>query len=77
MFLAIDVGNTHTVLGVYDGTALQRHWRLQTDPGRTMEAMVRAGTESVYHAGDTALFGDMAHLGRGGLDLAVELLQRR
>lgn len=25
----------------------------------------------VYHAGDTALFGDMALIGRGGLDLAI------
>ena len=25
----------------------------------------------IYHAGDTALFGDMALIGRGGLDLAI------
>jgi type III pantothenate kinase len=37
MFLAIDVGNTHSVLGLYDGKVLQHHWRLQTDPGRTMD----------------------------------------
>ncbi len=37
MFLAIDVSNTHTVLGLYDGKQLQHHWRLQTDPGRTMD----------------------------------------
>ena len=37
MFLAIDVGNTQTVLGVYDGTALQHHWRLQTESGRTAD----------------------------------------
>lgn len=37
MFLAIDVGNTHTVLGVYEGERLGRHWRLQTDPGRTID----------------------------------------
>jgi type III pantothenate kinase len=35
MFLAIDVGNTHIVLGVYDGDKLERHWRLQTDRERT------------------------------------------
>ena len=33
--------------------------------------LVRAGGQSVYHAGDTALFGDMALIGRGGLDLAL------
>lgn len=35
MFLAIDVGNTHIVLGVYNGERLERHWRLQTDRERT------------------------------------------
>jgi type III pantothenate kinase len=33
--LAIDVGNTQTVLGLYDGAALTRHWRLATEPQRT------------------------------------------
>ena len=33
--------------------------------------LIRAGGKSVYHAGDTALFGDMALIGRGGLDLAL------
>ena len=33
--------------------------------------VVRAGAQSVYHAGDTGLFGDMALIGRGGLDLAL------
>ena len=28
--LAVDVGNTNTVLGLYEGEALQRHWRLTT-----------------------------------------------
>jgi L-ascorbate metabolism protein UlaG (beta-lactamase superfamily) len=33
--------------------------------------VVRAGGRAVYHAGDTALFGDMQFIGRGGLDLAL------
>lgn len=33
--------------------------------------VVRAGDQSVYHAGDTGLFGDMALIGRGDLDLAL------
>lgn len=37
VLLAIDVGNTHTVIGVYEGETLQRHWRLQTAPGRTAD----------------------------------------
>jgi type III pantothenate kinase len=37
MLLAIDVGNTNTVLGVYDGRDLRRHWRIQTDAERTVD----------------------------------------
>jgi type III pantothenate kinase len=33
--LAIDVGNTQTALGLFDGGALARHWRLATEPQRT------------------------------------------
>lgn len=33
--------------------------------------IVRAGDQSLYHAGDTALFGDMKLIGRHGLDLAL------
>jgi len=37
MLLAIDVGNTNTVLGVFQGAELVRHWRLTTDPRRTAD----------------------------------------
>jgi type III pantothenate kinase len=33
--LAIDVGNTQTVLGLYEGSDLVEHWRLATEPSRT------------------------------------------
>ena len=33
--LAIDVGNTQTALGLYEGAELARHWRLATEPQRT------------------------------------------
>jgi type III pantothenate kinase len=39
MLLALDVGNTNTVIGVFDGTALKVHWRLSTR---------RAGTSDEY-----------------------------
>jgi L-ascorbate metabolism protein UlaG (beta-lactamase superfamily) len=39
--------------------------------GMPMGLIVEAEGKRVYHAGDTALFGDMALLGRGGLDLAL------
>ena len=37
MLLAIDVGNTHTVIGVYEGEQLRRHWRTKTDAERTAD----------------------------------------
>jgi type III pantothenate kinase len=35
MLLAIDVGNTQTVLGLFDGERLTETWRLATEPRRT------------------------------------------
>jgi len=35
MLLAVDVGNTQTVLGLYDGERLAEHWRLATEVHRT------------------------------------------
>jgi type III pantothenate kinase len=37
MLLAINVNNTHTLLGVYDGDRLAVHWRLRSDPARTVD----------------------------------------
>jgi type III pantothenate kinase len=37
MLLAIDVGNTHTVVGLFDGEKLRRHWRLLTEHARTAD----------------------------------------
>jgi type III pantothenate kinase len=37
MLLAINVNNTHTLIGVYDGDRLAVHWRLRTDPARTVD----------------------------------------
>lgn len=35
MLLAVDVGNTQTVLGLYEGESLTDHWRLATERTRT------------------------------------------
>ena len=35
MLLAVDVGNTQTVLGLYEGERLADHWRLATERTRT------------------------------------------
>ena len=39
MFLAIDVGNTNIVLGVFDEDRLVRSWRLMTVRGRTSDEL--------------------------------------
>ena len=35
MLLTVDVGNTQTVLGLYQGERLAEHWRISTDAERT------------------------------------------
>jgi type III pantothenate kinase len=37
MLLVIDVGNTNTVLGVYDREVLVDHWRIATEKGKTSD----------------------------------------
>lgn len=37
MLLAIDIGNTNVVWGVYEGRTLTGHWRLATDAARTAD----------------------------------------
>jgi type III pantothenate kinase len=37
--LAIDVGNTETVLGLFQGRELRRHWRISTDIRRTPDEL--------------------------------------
>ena len=39
MLLAIDVGNTNTVLCVFDGDRVVEHWRTATDPVRTADEL--------------------------------------
>ena len=39
MLLAIDVGNTNTVLGAFDGDKLVRSWRVKTDPRDTADEL--------------------------------------
>ncbi|TNF28051.1 MAG: type III pantothenate kinase [Deltaproteobacteria bacterium] len=39
MLLVIDVGNTNTVLGLYDGTELVDHWRVATNPMTTTDEL--------------------------------------
>lgn len=39
MLLTIDVGNTNTVLGLFDGDDLVKSWRVKTDPRSTSDEM--------------------------------------
>ena len=39
MLLVIDVGNTNTVLGLYDGLELVDHWRVATNPMQTTDEL--------------------------------------
>ncbi|MDP9394372.1 MAG: type III pantothenate kinase [Actinomycetota bacterium] len=39
MLLTVDVGNTHTVLGLFSGDRLLEHWRIATDARRTADEL--------------------------------------
>ena len=39
VLLTIDVGNTNTVLGIFDGDEVADHWRIATVPGRTADEL--------------------------------------
>jgi type III pantothenate kinase len=39
MLLAIDVGNTNTVLGVFEDKAMIKSWRVKTDPRDTSDEL--------------------------------------
>jgi type III pantothenate kinase len=58
MLLAVDVGNTQTVFGLYDGAELGKRWRIATESHRTGDEL-------------GALLGDFLDLGRlGGICLS-------
>ena len=45
MLITIDVGNSHTVIGIYEGERLIQHWRISTEADRTTDehgVMLRA-----------------------------------
>ncbi|MFA9401331.1 MAG: type III pantothenate kinase, partial [Acidobacteriota bacterium] len=41
MLLAIDVGNTQTHVGAFQGKTLARHWRFQTRAGATRDELAQ------------------------------------
>ena len=64
MLLAIDVGNTNTVLGIFDGEEVIEHWRIATVPDRTADeiAVVLSGLLA-----QSAVFKDAAQGAPGGM----------
>jgi type III pantothenate kinase len=51
MLLALDVGNTETTLGLFDGDRLAHHWRLTTTVHRTPDEWGAALTSYLTQAG--------------------------
>ncbi len=51
MLLAIDVGNTQTVLGVFEGDDLMWHWRIATQRERTADELALLFGGFLEHAG--------------------------
>ena len=51
MLLTIDVGNTNTVLGVFDGERLVEHWRIETTTRRTSDEHGILVGQLLSHAG--------------------------
>ena len=63
MLLAIDVGNTQTVFGLYDGSELAEHWRIATERNRSSDEL-------------GALYGSFLDLARvDGISLASSVPQ--
>ena len=51
MLLAVDVGNTNTVLGTFAGKRLAHHWRIETAARRTADEVGLLVTGLFAHAG--------------------------
>lgn len=51
MLWAIDVGNTQTVVGIYDGDRWRATWRVQTDRERTEDELIATLRTLCDHAG--------------------------
>ena len=54
MFMAVDIGNTHMVLGLFEKEVLRRTWRVRSDPART-EDETRALLRQLFQEGDFSL----------------------
>lgn len=59
MLLAIDIGNSHTVIGIFDKSELRHHWRIQTDRGHTSDeiALILHGLLTMANCPSSAIDG--------------------
>jgi type III pantothenate kinase len=71
MLLAVDVGNTQTVLGLFEGEELVEHWRLATEAERTGDELAALFANLLELRGRT--FGDVSGV---SLSSTVPLLVR-
>ncbi|MBM7704895.1 type III pantothenate kinase [Metabacillus iocasae] len=53
MIFVLDVGNTNTVLGVYDGDELKYHWRIETSRNKTEDEYGMTVKALLEHVGLT------------------------
>jgi type III pantothenate kinase len=58
MLLAVDVGNTQTVLGLFDGEQLVEHWRVATEAERTGDELAALFSDLLELRGRA--FGDVS-----------------
>ena len=47
MLMAVDIGNTQTVLGFYEGEELRGRWRITTEAYRTADELGAVSEESL------------------------------
>jgi type III pantothenate kinase len=71
MLLAVDVGNTQTVLGLFDGEQLVEHWRIATEAERTGDELAALFADLLALRGRA--FGDVSGV---SLSSTVPLLVR-
>jgi type III pantothenate kinase len=79
MLLVIDVGNTNTVLGLFDGQRLVAHWRLTTLHEQTVDeyGMLARNLFSIDHIDTSAVRGIIISSVVPPLDSTLEQVARR
>ena len=80
MLLAVDVGNTQTVLGLYEGEELRDHWRIATEAHRSgdeLGALLAALLPSLDHVDGVCLSSTVPALVRSYEDFVARFTSAR